>query len=743
MRTRIPLLLLAPLVGVACGSDPSPAGSDGGVSAVDAPGAGRSDARPSGAADVGVRTASARPDGGAVTSNPCRGVGTLERCVSPRQAQYCAIATGRSDERIVTQDCDEGETCQMSAEGFRCVQTSECAAGQAECSDDRTLRTCMAGQWQAEACANGCVSGVTGATCAQAAETVMRRGRFRYQTRVANRAFTEWDDPTWVTDAGFTVALQRGAGIVSAVRTASDGTFTLAVPAAPTADDRILVMPVAFRNGAPVVAVGNPGYAPSTTRREGDDIPSARRVWSWSWDLAMLGADGELALDLTADRGSGAADVFAWMRTAYERSRTLYGRPGKSVIAWVGLGTSWACGACYTGVEYRLDALRFDAQAWLDGSERSQGYWSSSVTAHEMGHWWMDSFSTPPGEGGPHEVGVATFPGQAWSEGFASFVSADLRNDALYVDNQEGIFYLDLERMRTRPAGGDAEAAILTPEADNQDGAMQFLDENWVSAAMWRMRGSDAAPLYRALASERMRLRPFPGCYNRHQWNGVGTEATDVCDSGESAPFFGDLLDALSCSGFDRALLGRATSPLPYDPAMARCTAGQRPTGRCSTYAYPACPSEETRAPMRATLDPLSDRDGVARLRLTLERSGYLPGPYALALDLPAGARRVDGPARFEVPSVPRGGRWSKELVIAHGPAPAGDLTVHVDARRPEVGWHGLAHYRFGRPEPLPAPMPRARETLRINGLDLGAPVPVLERPSPVFPAGPAPTTTR
>ena len=82
-------------------------------------------------------------------------------------------------------------------------------------------------------------------------------------------------------------------------------------------------------------------------------------------------------------------------------------------------------------------------------------------------------------------------------------------------------------------------------------------------------------------------------------------------------------------------------------------------------------------------------------------------------------------------------------MLLAHGAAPSGDVTLHVDARRPEVGWHGLAHYRFGRPEPLPAPMPRAQNTLRINGLDLGAPVPVLERPAAVIPGSLPSTQTR
>lgn len=83
----------------------------------------------------------------------------------------------------------------------------------------------------------------------------------------------EWGAPEYVSEEGFAVAFQRGDEVVATAVTAGDGTFSLAVPAAPTPQDRVLVLTTTFRNGALVLAAANPG-----ARRR----LAPRRPASWS-----------------------------------------------------------------------------------------------------------------------------------------------------------------------------------------------------------------------------------------------------------------------------------------------------------------------------------------------------------------------------------------------------------------------------------------------------------------------------
>jgi hypothetical protein len=234
------------------------------------------------------------------------------------------------------------------------------------------------------------------------AATRMRTGRFRYQARGVRADLRDWSDPSWAGEEGFTVALQRGDDVVATTVTGADGAFALQVPLEPTADDRLTVIPAVFRRGELMLAMGDPGFAPSRDERSvSRALPAERRVWAWSWDLAMISAEGRIDLDLPLAQGSGVAEAFAWSRIAWRAAEQAQGRVGKTLITWVSPGTSWTCGACDAGVEHRLNRTRFASQAWLDGGP-DEGFWSSSVNVHEMGHWWMDSYSRAPGEGGSH-----------------------------------------------------------------------------------------------------------------------------------------------------------------------------------------------------------------------------------------------------------------------------------------------------------------------------------------------------
>lgn len=84
---------------------------------------------------------------------------------------------------------------------------------------------------------------------------------------------------------------------------------------------------------------------------------------------------------------------------------------------------------------------------WVGGGATDQEYWSDFATTHELGHWRMASYAINPGEQGPHYFGIKTFPGQAHSEGWATFHSAALRDNPIGFDIQGGTaFWVDISQ---------------------------------------------------------------------------------------------------------------------------------------------------------------------------------------------------------------------------------------------------------------------------------------------------------
>lgn len=583
-----------------------------------------------------------------------------------------------------------------------------------------------------QACATRCTESVSGATCAPMATTRTAMGRVRFQVRTPNADRSDWGAPTLEANEGMVVLSQRGDMVIGSAVTDNEGRFAITVPTEPMDGDRLVIAAADFREGEIVVAAGNPNYPPSTMDRdEAAAPPSGSRVWSWSWPVAMLPASDPYDLTVETADGAGAAEAFAWLRATYRRARQIHtGMRGHSFIAWVGMGVSWACGACYNRVNATIGRTRFASQLWLDGSAQNEGYWSSGVTVHEAGHWWMDAFGSSPGEGGPHTLGVETFPGQAWSEGFASFVAGDERNDPVFVDKQGGgMFWFDMARAVARDANATMDRQLLTPNADAQEGTQQFLDENYVSAILWRLRGTDAAPLYRALASDRATRAPFGGCYQRHQWTGVGSMATRICNTTESVPMLADFLDALNCASFDRNQLRMAIGDYPYAVESPFCRAGVEPDN-CYGYGYPVCASERTDAPLTITFSPRDGAPpwpvrGALPMRAQLVQRGPLPDPIAVELVLPPGVTRTDGPTRFSVTPGRPGTTHTIDIDLAAAQVPSRDAVLRVDVRGAAFGFHAAVPHRFGRAAVLPTAVDADTRTLRIGRHDLGAPVPM------------------
>jgi hypothetical protein len=175
----------------------------------------------------------------------------------------------------------------------------------------------------------------------------------------------------------------------------------------------------------------------------------------------------------------------------------------------------------------------------------------------------MAFYGTSPGEGGTHILGWPSFPGMAWSEGWATWFSSDMRQDPVYYDKQQGTFFW--LNIASRAYADGRKWYRPSPSK----GLIQLLDENDVSAMLWSISNSATnanQSLYTALASTLMNTSPFKRGYTRHLWTLTGTGYANVVDTKQSVPMLADFLDALDCAGFSRSTIDSATQPATYYP---------------------------------------------------------------------------------------------------------------------------------------------------------------------------------
>jgi hypothetical protein len=509
-------------------------------------------------------------------SDPCNGVTTSGRCASATRVEVCVQPTGLGSPQLTSYDCPTGETCQVTGGVAGCQLTAQCREGAVECASGSTLRTCSGGAWIETDCAGACVSSALGDYCAGSDATRVISGRVMYEKRAANAGRTDWAALQAVPAQGFLISAVRGSGSdtqyldtqVTTASASSSGAFSLRVPVQPTADDHIIVYAAGTRSdGSLSFVVADPRLADG--EQDVDAPIDGPAVWSWSWSADAV-ADGA-TLTITDDKGSGAARVFDYLRYVQGSADSRWaGMPRDPLVVWMGLGTTWSCGACNVAVPTDQFGTRFGAQIFIPGGS-DESYWADAVTAHELGHWIMFTFGHAVGEGGRHCVGVPSAPGLAWSEGWATWFSSDARTDPIYVDKQGGtMFWLDLSDR------GSSDSPWPRPTAAK--GLSQDLYENEVSAMMWNLSATQHlghAPFDAALSTGRMTVPDFERGYTRHTWNVDNTcQRTQISDTGESTTCFADFLDALRCGGVERAQVDAATEPTvhyPYPSASPEC----------------------------------------------------------------------------------------------------------------------------------------------------------------------------
>lgn len=493
-------------------------------------------------------------------SDPCQGAPVAGRCLDARTIEYCAVSTGSGNPERKTYACRAGESCAVSDGAASCVLTSACRDGESQCVSARQLRECKGGAWTTTECAAECVSSALGSSCAATATTRSLNGTLTYDVRGPNESLTNWSATKFNAELSSILVLSLAGGeIIDAQTTGTKGDFSVLVPTNPTPEDRVVFAAAALDSkGDFAFMVANPGFPAAGTRELG--VVGDPSIWMWAWRTDAIPDNAQLNID--EDMGSGAARVFDFLRYAYYKSTQIYdGKIGKSLVVWLGYGTSWSCGACFAHWPASVLDMPFESQMWIP-ADSDASYWADPVTAHELGHWVMSSFGTSPNEGGPHSVGVPTFPGQAWSEGFATWFSSDLRNTPLYYDKQGGsMFWADLSERRY----SGATWTMPTPGG----GLLQKMDENEVSAMLWELRehsSGDVAAMHRAFTSSSMNQAPWRRGYTRHTWEVSGRDHVSVVDTGVSVPFVADYFDALNCAGYSREALEYAAYPHEYYP---------------------------------------------------------------------------------------------------------------------------------------------------------------------------------
>ncbi len=669
--------------------------------------------------------------------DPCRGVPTGGVCTGATTLDLCATPTGSTEPRVTSYACATGERCLMAQGVARCVLQAECIEGASRCQASAVQR-CVSGRWTSTACPTGCLELGGSAQCAASVATRTLTGVLQYQYRVPNAGRSAWSDTPSVARGQSVLAVSyRGTQPIDSTITAEGataGAFTLRVPEPAGTDDTVVF--VALRGddrGGARYAVLDPGLVGSSLpagcvdellgRRlctVAEVVPATPRVWSVAVPLRSVPAGGTITVPLTA---SGPLRIFDQIRSTYAQTRTRYVRDGLSLGAWFSPGVEWSCGNCFLAAPPRAapGGLSLGSQFFLGGGAE-ESWWSDATLQHELGHWVMESYGASPDEGGPHYLGSPTLPGQAWSEGWATFHGASVRSDSVYYATSgvvrsgaltRWMFWFDVDARRY------SDSRLTWSRPTPAGGLLQRIDENEVAAMLWRLSRTarGAEPVLRTLAAERVAIprRESPGFergYTRHRWEvdrdaGTIIEST-VRDLGTAAPMFADMLDALRCTGgFSAAEVDAVTEPTrayPYPSATPIC----RPT---------------VESPLALSWSSIDARpDGNVTLTAELVARGDFPQPVTFAMDVPSGVTLVAGAVQEVVGPLAAGDVLRRSWTLRYDRAPASDATLRVDGAGPGMGFHGAAPYRFGRVERATVVPVVAGPVVRYRGHELGRP---------------------
>ncbi len=518
-------------------------------------------------------------------ADPCQGVPASGVCaVDGASYSYCAAGSDGSSAQIHTEACKPYETCKEVGGITSCaLKAGACEPGTAQCTGADEYSVCDDKGVPTKYACPGCKTHYLGTSCQKAIETTVYTATFVYDYKVPAGDLSDWSASVASAPLAFAAvySMHKDASgttlsLLDSTYTDEQGKFSILVAKNPAKEDFVAVM-AARANGSQqiVLGVGN-ADVPAGENQVSNPVPAdTSHLWSWSVPSSNWGTSDSWSIGIA--NGSGAARIFSIMNEVYGKSQQITGKAGKSVVAWLHYGSTWTCGACFGPWNAQVNNTVFDSQLWFGASDADEAYWSDAVTAHEMGHWAMASYGTSPNEGGTHMLGVPTFSGQAWSEGFATWHSSLVRNSPVYFDKQDGTFFWFNIDKAVYSGGGP----LIEP--DPQGDLLQKMDENRVAAIVWALTDTTTVPygaavnnvLFQALTGPHMNTAPFPRGYKRHVWtldtSNYPPVFKDVVETSESAPMVADFLDALACLGVKSTKLQAAVQTYPFPVAAPLC----------------------------------------------------------------------------------------------------------------------------------------------------------------------------
>ncbi len=484
--------------------------------------------------------------------DPCGEEEPMGRCDGPSVVSWCIVPpAGVATDATAYSTCLPHERCRTVQGVSTCLQdpaVPTCTPGAVFCANSGQLGQCQPnGTATLSNCPNGCEDRITGAACTVLTPTNTFTATMLYEYRPPTPELADW------SAQGRSAPFQRATVqsfiwdgssyiLLDSAVTDDEGRFSVRVDARPRPEDVVAIYAAYTRPQVPdpVFAVAQPNVPDGLNAVAS---PGSGQVYYWT--LSPFSNGSGRSWFISDQAGAGAIRVFDGMRVVFENSAQLYYRniTPKSLVVWLRFGSSWTCGECVWPVPTTA-AGAFDTQMFINGNRSDAQYWADSVTFHEVGHWTMSSFGVSPGEGGPHFFGVPYYPGLGWSEGWATFVSADWRRDSRYVDKQNGtMFWIDVAR-RQHSSGAP------WPPPQPQDGLLGRIYELEVTAMLYGLSQNPNITnnaLYRALATPRAGAARRG--YTRRTWD-VDAQGNpiNVVNTGIPAAVFPDFLDALVCT---------------------------------------------------------------------------------------------------------------------------------------------------------------------------------------------------
>lgn len=135
-------------------------------------------------------------------------------------------------------------------------------------------------------------------------------------------------------------------------------------------------------------------------------------------------------------------------------------------------------------------------------------------------------------------------------------------------------------------------------------------------------------------------------------------------------------------------------------------------------------PEQRPEAPAVVRWQQKSVDGGRLVLTAQVELRTRMPAPVQVRLEIPAGAKLVQGEPSFTIAPSEQPQLVEREYVFEVSGQPAEDLVLIADASTKAFGFHATDAYRFGRSETVIRPNASGQD-IRIGNKNLGGSVPM------------------